>query len=362
MAQQIYLNYRNTSNIFSRCVAADQNHHNDYDLPDCAYLLTQSLYTFGFIAKLLSKTDNSGVSIEPMSGSHVLELMGTMKLSNRRPIFLIDECILPHDNMLGKLKFVRNCFRSLRLGLVMLGTDSRAAKLPSSINASSRSDVARPWCYIFSSYPASNLNLLTLPKNCPEWYQNTLVHSRPLFSHFLSIEAANSRQTFDSLLERVFNLVVEVKKIFQDYYGQLGQIRLFQNAHSKLADLGEKRTALIQSHFAQLSGGKQLVLKNNGCLSGQHEIWNPCSVFPSVENDVLLYLILMGGKNYPAFKLENTLVPYAYFLLKVTSNTDHRSHILDLSNAVQEGNDGNFLESWYALRCVCPLIVMESQE
>ena len=138
---------------------------------------------------------------------------------------------------------------------------------------------------------------------------------------------------------------MDVKKIFLDYYGQLGQIRLFLNAHSKLADFGDKRTALIHSHFAQLSGGKKLVLKNDGCLSGQHEIWNPCSIFPLVKDVVLLYLLLMGGKNYPAFRLENTLVPYVYYFLKVTSNLDHRRHILDLSNVAQEGNDGNFLES-----------------
>ena len=130
-----------------------------------------------------------------------------------------------------KLKFVSNCFKSLELGLVLLGSDSRAIPFPFTGNFHNRSGYSRPWCYIFSSYPASNLNHLPLPDDCPEWYQKTLEHSRPLFSHFLSIKAATSHQSFDSLLEMVFNIIVDVKNIFHDYYGQLGQIRLFLNAH-----------------------------------------------------------------------------------------------------------------------------------
>ena len=189
------------------------------------------------------------------------------------------------------------------------------------------------------------MNLFYLRKDTPPWYQQILEHSRPLFSHFLTVEDANSDQSFDSLLQKVFDKVVDVKKIFINYYGPLGQIRLFQNAHLKISDLGEHCTALIHSHFAQLSGEKKLILKNDGCLSGQDQIWQPCSEFPSVEDDVLLYLLLMGGKNFPAFRLNGLLVPYVYFLLHIDSTVDHRQHVLDLSNRVQKSNDGNFLES-----------------
>jgi hypothetical protein len=103
---------------------------------------------------------------------------------------------------------------------------------------------------------------------------------------------------------------------------------------------------LIHSHFAQLSGEKKLILKNDGCLSiVQDEIWKPCSVFPYVRDDVLLFLILMGGKDFPAFRISGRMVPYSYFLLNVTSSVDHRKHMLNLSNSVQKSNDGNFLES-----------------
>jgi hypothetical protein len=344
-AQKIYLNYSNTSSIFNQSVIKDEKHYLGSVSPACGYLVDKSLYIFGFIFELLSQEDSERVCIQPTTGDKILKLMETMEISKRRPIFLIDECILARDDSLAQLRFVRNCFRSLGLGLVMLGTDSRAAQLPSNIGDSSRSDVSRPWCYIFGSYPAANLNLLSLRADTPVWYRQILEHSRPLFSQFLSVEEANNGQSFDSLLQKVFDKVVDVKKIFINYYGPLGQIRLFQNAHSKISDFGEQCTALIHSHFAQLSGEKKLILKNDGCLSGQDQIWQPCSEFPLVSNDVLLYLLLMGGQNFPAFRINGRLVPYVYFLLHITSTVDHRRHMLDLSNGVQKSNDGNFLES-----------------
>jgi hypothetical protein len=344
-AQKIYQNYTNTSLIFNQSLIKDLNHYRDSASPACGYLVDQSLYIFGFIFELLTQADSKSVCIKPMTGDEILKLIKTMQLSERRPIFLIDECILARDDSLAQLRFVRNCFRSLGLGLVMLGTDSRAAQLPSNIGNSSRSDVSRPWCYIFGSYPAANLDLLPLRNDTPEWYKQILKHSRPLFSHFLSVEDANNGQSFDSLLQKVFDKVVDVKKIFVDDYGPLGQIRLFQNAHSKISDFGEQCTALIHSHFAQLSGEKKLILKNDGCLSGQDHKWQPCSEFPLVSNDVLHYLLLMGGKNFPAFRLDGNLVPYVFFLLNIVSKVDHRRHMLDLSNGAQKSNDGNFLES-----------------
>jgi hypothetical protein len=175
-----------------------------------------------------------------------------------------------------------------------------------------------------------------------------LMNSRPLFSQILSrsVTPVCNFDSFDSLLKVVFDTVVDVKKIFSNgYYGRIGQIRLFQNAHTAFSDVDGPPTALIHSHFAQLSGEKNLILKNDGCLDGKDVLWKPSSVFPLVNDDVLLYLILMGGKDYPAFRLDSCLIPYVYFLLSVIDSVDHRTHILDLRNSAQNSNDGPFLES-----------------
>ena len=144
----------------------------------------------------------------------------------------------------------------------------------------------------------------------------------------------------------VFKKLVNVKKIFGNYYGQLGQLRLFHNSHYQLNDFNEQSTALIHSHYAQLFGPKNFVLMNDGCIKGEcDDFWKPCSIFPKIEDDVLLYLIFMGGNGYPAFRLNGNPVPYAYFLLNINNDIDYRSNILDFSNAEQPSNDGMFLES-----------------
>jgi hypothetical protein len=131
-----------------------------------------------------------------------------------------------------------------------------------------------------------------------------------------------------------------------------------------MPDNNNTPTAMIHSHFAQLRGVRELILMNDGCLlddgcldNGESLYgdlcvdedkdlpWIPRSVFPPIDQDFLLYLLLMGGKGYPAFKLRNQAVPYAYYLMNVTAKVDYLQNVLDLSNSSQKSNDGNFLES-----------------
>jgi hypothetical protein len=253
-----------------------------------------------------------------------------MKIDQCRPIFILDECIAIAMKSLKKVRFVRNCFCTLGLGLVMLGTDSRAAKLTSNIGNSSRSEVPRPWCYVVGQFPAVNLSLLPLPPCVPTWLEYILVNSRPLFAQLVSAQFLNNFTDFDTLMKDVFMILVTVKNIFGNNYGKLGQLRLFQNAHYSLDDWDNLSTPLIHSHFAQLNEvSKSFVLMNDGCKKGTDEVWKPCSAFPKVQDDILLYLLLMGGKYHPAFRLNGNEVPYSHFLMKVKGDTDFRSHILD---------------------------------
>jgi hypothetical protein len=146
-------------------------------------------------------------------------------------------------------------------------------------------------------------------------------------------------------MEGVFTTLVSAKPIFGDQFGRLGQLRLFHNAHYPCSDFSSQSTPLIHSHFAQLAGQKNIILMSNGILSTEESNWRPSSFFPKIEEDVLLYLLLMGGKGYPACRINKKMVPYAHFLLQNKSDPDFRSHILDLNNAVQSSNDGMFLES-----------------
>jgi hypothetical protein len=347
-SQRIYLNFENTSRLFTKCCSADGHLYSvDASSPNCGSLFGENLYVYGFIYELLSnQVLSSDVKIETKSGKDVRDLMIMKKIDQCRPIFILDECIAIRKESLKKVRFVRNCFRTLGFGLVMLGTDSRAAKLTSNIGNSSRSDLPRPWCYVVGQFPAVNLSLLDLPPEVHPWLKYILVNSRPLFAQLASAQFLNDFTDFDTLMKDIFMNLIQVKKIFGSYYGKLGQLRLFQNAHYSLDDWNNLSTALIHSHFAQLKEvSKSFVLMNDGCKKNTEEIWKPCSAFPKVQDDILLYLLLMGGKYHPAFRLNGHEVPYSHFLMEVKGDPDFRSHILDLSNAVQKSNDGMFLES-----------------
>ena len=362
--QQIYLNFQNISSLFSKCVDADariyaakasapstssSNENKDYIGSSCQSLFQESLYVFGFIYELLLDGERNGShTIAPKTGQNVVELMKHMGIQNNRPIFIIDECVDIKGDSLKKVRFVRNCFRSLGLGLVILGTDSRAADMPDTLSPTSRSEQPKPWCHMICRFPAVNLSLINLPQNSPDWLKLILTNSRPLFSQLVSSHIQSSPQAdFESLLRDVFIDLTQRKKIFANPYGKLGQVHLFQNGHYSI-DLETPSTGspLIHSHFAQLEGeGENFVLNDGGCLTGCGESWRFTSVFPKPEKDILLYMLLMGGKEYPAFCIAGKVVPYANFLLNITSANESRSTIVNLKNKAQVGNDGNFLES-----------------
>ncbi|OAJ38746.1 hypothetical protein BDEG_22651 [Batrachochytrium dendrobatidis JEL423] len=354
-SQRIYRNFRNTSKLFSKCCVEDEHMCSTEDLsPSCGSLFQKSLYMYGFIFELLSnRIQPPTVSIGPKTGKDVQELMTSKGINECRPVFILDECIAISDQSLKKVRFVRNCFRSLGLGLVMMGTDSRAAKLQPTTDNGSRSEIPRPWCHVFGEFPAVKLELTGLPQTLPRYLKSIILNSRPLFAQFVAEEIANNASDFDELMKAAFIKLKSVKKIFGNLYGQLGQVRLLHNAHCQLTDLESQSTnlknqstPLIHSHFAQLDGEKNFILMNNGCIQNHSASWRPSSVFPELKSDILLYLLLMGGKGFSAcYTGDNKQVPYAHFLMKAKSNPDYRSHILYFSNAVQDSNDGMFLES-----------------
>ena len=345
-SQNIYKNFKNISDLFLKCLNADNEIIENADSPTCLSLYNKNLFLYGFIYEIISEENTSiSVNIFKKTGLDIYELMTKMNLIKNRPVFIIDECIEISDNSYIKFRFIRNCFRALGLGLVLLGTDSRAASLPLSIGTSSRDEI--PWCYIFGDFPSVDLSLLDLPSNTPLWFNSILQNSRPLFSHLVANVLQKEYTDFDTLLKTIFILLKDIKKIYQNYYGQLGQVRLFQNAHYALTNINDHiSTPLIHSHFAQLVGNqKNIILLNSGSIQGQDIKWNPSSVFPKISDDILLYLILMGGKDFSAFYGTTNPVPYSKFFLEIKKNQHFRSQILDLSNAVEKINDGMFLET-----------------
>ena len=61
--------------------------------PRTGLLFTSKLFVFGFIYHLFSNSNQESVSIYAKTGQDVFNIMIQMNISNKRPIFIIDECI-----------------------------------------------------------------------------------------------------------------------------------------------------------------------------------------------------------------------------------------------------------------------------
>ena len=318
------------------------------------------LLIYGFVYMLLNEyvsgnileSKNNRVDIEPKTDEEIRRLLESKSISDKRPIFIIDECVeIDHLNS-KKIRFIKNSFRIIGFGLVLLGTDSRAAQLPSIQSSSSRDDVGRNWCYIFNEYPSVDISLFK--NEIPENLRLLFCQSRPYFAQLASIYMEENQNSFnlDDMLFYVFRKVAASKKILLNHAGRMGQLRLFLNscADLKILDSSSKHhiTPLIHSHFAIMKKDqideKFVLITSNG-FKENGKSWRPTSVFPAIDKDVLLYLALMGGKSFSPFS--NDFSPsFSQFILSLTEESfEFRSNILSFWNAIQSSKDGSFLET-----------------
>ncbi len=140
--------------------------------------------------------------------------------------------------------------------------------------------------------------------------------------------------------------LTNIKGVFSTHEGRFGQVRLFQNAHINTIKDPKLATTLIHSHFAQLyAEGRNFLLMSNGHRHNRQGVWKAASVFPNIYYDALLYLLMMGGKDFSAFNLDDQPVPFACFLLDVIRSNECRSQQQTNYNALQPRTDGMFLEN-----------------
>ena len=359
-SQRIYQNFTSISELFQLCLKGDSEFYSCEYSPSSEKLYNKHLFVYGFIYALIENgIENSvEVQIEKKTGAEITQLIQNKDLVSKRPIFIMDECV---GDSLKMLRFSRNCFSSLGLVLIMLGTDSRACQVASG-NGSSRECDKKEWCYIIGDYPPFDLKVFDTPPKLPVWLEYILLHSRPLFASLVLeeyIAQAQNEVNFDDIILNAFNSLINVKNIFAtgNQYGNLGQIRLFNNAHCKIDDsFASQKSAFIQSHFAQLNNyPENFQILSNGFRETGKGVFQFLSSFPALKDDILLYLILMGGKGFPAFRHYNEATSYSVFLNRHLNTTDIARNKVFFSNASQSSNDGQFLES-----LLCSVICLSS--
>ncbi|KAJ3270987.1 hypothetical protein HDV01_007137 [Terramyces sp. JEL0728] len=413
--QKIYLNYDEITKLFRRCIEKDLeelkfvNHS-----PSLHNVPNQSRFSYGFIYALLSTENESStihrekqslaaeetmekksqmsnlmqreggslikklvaeefqllgkrgatVQIKKMSRNNVIKLMNDKGILNSRPVFILDEVLTSGDEAENRyLRLARNIFKSLGCGLVMLGTDSKFTHLHNNLEQSTSRDEVKlkPWCYVVADIPKVESGLLGLPENTLHWSKKVILNSRPLFATKAKKFLVDGKMDFDEAMGNMFQELCNSKNIFNVMLGQIGQVRLFRNAHCKLdaIDKEEVVKAMIHSHFAQLQpiraedrkNGITKEVKNfsimyNGDITANGVTVSKLgSVFPNIKEDVLLYLTMMGGKKYSAFVSRSLEAePYSYFYMKCIRSID-TSTFIDDRNAIVKSNDGQFLEA-----------------
>ncbi|KAI9331730.1 hypothetical protein BDR26DRAFT_662455 [Obelidium mucronatum] len=354
--QPVFKSFLRISNFFGKCVEMDSSHY-VRGSPGCLYLIDEQLYVFGFIKLLLEQFKKSN-ALEVVEGTFVAEKMSGKKLrkyikskypsSNLRPTFIIDECNID-KGQIEKFRFVRNTFRCLGVCLVMLGTDSQAAKLGDSMGSASRWGEAFVWCHIFNKLPRLHVPSLKLAANLPQDIHSVITKSRPWFAHLgARYWATAANPSFNTLLSTVYGIIIKQKRIFKTDFGRLGQIHLFQNT----SFVSDNSSSLIHQHFGELDGLQNFTLDNEMCNSETLEDWIPSAIFPQLKNDPLLFLCLMGSPGCPAFVIDSKRVPYSYFLYQHVHSIAARQHSVNFGNAVQKGNDGTEFESRLTA-CLC---------
>jgi hypothetical protein len=261
------------------------------------------------------------------------------------PFFILDE-MTPNSNQDGQklAAFQRNVFRACQLLVIVMGTDSKISDL---VEQSSQSyNEEHTWMALVPRFPRYQLMLQT-PDVHKTWsglkrrwrvLRKIVKHSRGRFArNFFDkvIECANEKGldalTLPDLLDTAFDHVAREaiqKKGFMDLNeGREAQLMAIsytiaesiepipaakvargeskppakRKAGGAVSTSSSKRrkvgAASMHLHFANLVDEHLMELTlRMGKLESESEIWRPTCRFPTMKEDVLLYLAVLGGK------------------------------------------------------------------
>jgi hypothetical protein len=316
-----------------------------------------SLYTFGFFYTILSPTHDSSSSITHIASKTKIDIWNMLKLSNdknlKRPVVVLDE--FPTTSGVKddcRLRFMRNCIRSLNFVLIIMGTNAAAANLLEQ-NLQSREVIHKYWCFLYPRLPRINTAMLNLPSKLQNKIVQIISSSRPLFGIFaadnLPGDSKYSSDFMDQWLTNIAQCISKSKNLFNNNFGRHGQLCLFLNMSYAYAKENHNscNTPLINHHFAQLTDSECVEL-NSSLQTSTGEEWDPKCCFPSPSDDLLLYLCLMGTSKFHPFQIGSKKVSFCKAVKEINSLRQNRQLFFMNDNATQSCNDGMFMEATLA--------------
>ena len=357
-SQSIYKCFQSYSDLFLDCVSKDMDEINATTLP-----FTCRVY--GFILALLSEDQfYKGAATRTVVETALSNL-------NKKPVIFLDEfpIVLKSRNNetdLGRLRFMRNVFRSFKLVVIVSSTNSSAVNMVNS-STNSRKDIGLDaynvlWCYMVpfcSSYQMCTCHSLEV-KN--DFILALLKHSRPLFSSLAvkfcrhnEVNEVDGNNMVDFLNAMTAYIATEVKASKQadaasgGNYFLFGQLQLFLSASYMNGYTQEDdKNLLIHRHFANLTEKNvfPIFLNARGLVTENGDVWTVRVAFPPLQDDFLLYLSLMGGVGNHAIEGEDKKrISFATGLSQMEKALTSRANY---ANSNQRSNDGMRLEALLA--------------
>lgn len=248
---------------------------------------------------------------------------------------------------------MRNSFRAVGFGTTVLGTSTRAVNLEK-FKTHSRSDISL-WCRVVTKLPKVPPNapivtstLEAIPTEYRTVIEQLMIRGRPWFSSLMA-RFINDKfgldgkiiQDLDSIFTQCWKHVIATKRIWTEDAGRHAQAAMYLNA-SYASPINSFATSLIEHHFAILDTS---ATGANFDLSAQLELepgttWVPSMMFRSVENEPLLHLIMLGGKDCSGFQ-ESAVRTFE----NVEATPEARRLVNKYDNAMQISNSGNRVEA-----------------
>ncbi|EGZ29986.1 hypothetical protein PHYSODRAFT_469425 [Phytophthora sojae] len=340
--QVLYMNFSSASDAFLKCVENDRVKlvQEDLVLRTESDFYRQELWAYGFIRVLLERCDfkkRGMIRFEEPMALHVTKcdreavraaVSNVEKgKGNKLPFFILDEMPPDSDGGLNEAAFQRNVFRACGLLVMLMGTDSKITNL---VNHSTKSSgAAHQWVSVVPRFPSYQLLLFTQnEKNTwPEVVGRYSVlgdiaeNSRGRFSRLFIDEVVDVFQRDPSvdlceLLDTAFSRVAKEthnsKHFLNSYRGKSAQLLAisYTNAmecESVIEPPQKKQRVQVQTtgmhkHFANLVDKEVTdVSLSNKKLVTDAGGWAPKCSFSAIEDDMLLYLAILGGKRYSSY-------------------------------------------------------------
>ncbi|KAI3655353.1 hypothetical protein MP638_007115, partial [Amoeboaphelidium occidentale] len=155
------------------------------------------------------------------------------------------------------------------------------------------------WFYVVLHEP----NIIDTFKNKVDesWY-NILMHSRPGFANEafkLLQETPTLADGPDELFFKIFEHLKKKTALARSPFGSIGQLAMALSI-PHIQDYSKGLNLLVTCHFGRVKilDGNLMIVKSDKSVHGETTSWKFETVFPPPKEDILLHLMIMGGKDY----------------------------------------------------------------